>query len=1055
MAELDVGKLSLTIEADGKAAITELERVKAAAEGTGTDAARAYRDAGQDMADAFEPVKEAAEEAGEAGEAAAKKVGDAAESAGKRTEDANKRATKSIKDYADSMNRIGTNMTATITAPLTALYGVAVSGASDLQETVSKTEVVFGDFSGGLMTWSETAIEKMGLAQGSALDMASRFGDMATGMGLAESAAASMSMDLTQLTADLASFKNVGTDQVAQALTGIFTGETESLKSLGVVMTQANLQAYALSQGITKQVSAMSQAEQVQLRYNYVMAQTVKAQGDFARTGDSFANQSRKLTQTLKQAGESFGELLLPVVTDIIAKISEGIEWITQLDDSTKSIILSTGMVIAAVGPLLIVGSKVLSLVAALKTALAALSLNPVLLGIAGVAAAGVAIAGLSNKMNDASREIDTTSERYQHLKDKFASGFKAEADFDMTDGSQAEMETFEDLLAQLPKDETYEAEGKFLITGASEEVINAYAEALALAAGATSGYADAVERLNGVIDRAATEQIERLTADLVEEQEAVAIAFNAGAISEEDRNERLRQLTEEFQINAAAVQEAADAGKEYNRMLADGNAANDADVVGDTLSWMTEGKKLTEEHFNDALSKLAGMREDGEGMTGGAVEGAIVNTYLIDEATSKYESLTQAIENYQSKVNNANTQQSEAQAYADELAATAEAVNYYYESLALGASAEVAFQDTLEQFGEQINQYSGLREKIESELQPSEGQYLGVNAAAESVTDLEAFASEAAATAEQIAQTAQSARETAASELQATAASLAEGTSSAQLEGILQLTESAGAEISEADQQAILGAQQIVENLASTLAGGSGSVDAALQTALSGLESVTGSVQQDGAAAGESFISGATGSISSGADNVQHAAEQAVDGLSSAGSGAYSDGKSIGSNLMQGVKAGIQSAASSAASEAAAAVRNAINAAKAEADIHSPSRVMEREVGAMLTRGVGVGVQKETPEVVKIMRESTQNIISGGTQVVDRGGYTVPAMQSAGASGIDYELMGEKMTDAVSALSMVFRVGDTDLSKATRESTARQQAMRAHEINMGRGRVE
>ena len=1054
MAELDVGKLSLTIEADGRAAIFELDRVREAAEGASTDAARAYRDAGQDMADAFEPVKEAAEEAGEAGEAAAKKVGDAAESAGKRTEDANKRATKSIKDYADSMNRIGTNMTAAITAPLTALYGVAVNGASDLQETVSKTEVVFGDFSGRLMTWSETAIEKMGLAQGSALDMASRFGDMATGMGLAESAAASMSMDLTQLTADLASFKNVGTDQVAQALTGIFTGETESLKSLGVVMTQANLQAYALSQGITKQVSAMTQAEQVQLRYNYVMAQTVKAQGDFARTGNSFANQSRKLTQTLKEAGEGFGELLLPLVTDVIAKIQEGLEWITQLDDSTKTIILSTGMVVAAVGPLLIVGSKVLSLVAALKTALAALSLNPVLLGIAGVAAAGAAIAGIAGKINDASREIDRTSDKYAHLKE-VATGVKAEADFGMTAGSQTEMETFEDLLAKLPKDETFEAEGKFIISGASEEVINAYAEALVQAAGATSGYADAVDKLNQVVDSAATEQIDRVTADTADEQERLAIAVNEGLISEEEYASAIEDSITEYKEKTKAIQEAAEAQKEYNKQLADGSLKNDAPVAAEINRQLYQGRDFTEGHYTESLTKLANLKQSGGDMKEGAVEGSIVNTYLLDEAAKKYESLAQAVQNYQDKLSRSDAQQAEAQDVAERAQVAAEAAQIYAAYVELGALGTAAFDQAIADMGGQVEQYAGLKEELASVLQPTDEQFVGVDAAQETAAMLADISTEATATAEQIAQTAQSARETAASELQATAASLAEGTSSAQLEGILQLTESAGAAISEADQQAILGAQQIVENLASTLAGGSGSVDAALQTALSGLESVTGSAQQDGAAAGESFISGATGSISSGADNVQHAAEQAMDGLSSAGSGAYSDGKSIGSNLMQGVKAGIQSAASSAANEAAAAVRNAINAAKAEADIHSPSRVMEREVGAMLTRGVGVGVQKETPEVVKIMRESTQNIISGGTQVVDRSGYTVPAMQSAGASGIDYELMGEKMTDAVSALSMVFRVGDTDLSKATRESTARQQAMRAHEINMGRGRVE
>ena len=123
--------------------------------------------------------------------------------------------------------------------------------------------------------------------------MAALFGDMATSMGYSQDAAAQMSMALVNLAADLASFKNIGIDQASTALKSIFTGETESLKELGVVMTQANLEAYALAEGYTTAYTAMDQAQQVAVRYQYVLANTQNAQGDFARTSDSTANQLR------------------------------------------------------------------------------------------------------------------------------------------------------------------------------------------------------------------------------------------------------------------------------------------------------------------------------------------------------------------------------------------------------------------------------------------------------------------------------------------------------------------------------------------------------------------------------------------------------------------------------------------------------------------------------------------------------------------------------------------------------------------------------------------
>ena len=190
--------------------------------------------------------------------------------------------------------------------------------------------------------------------------MASTFGDMGTSMGQTRAEASEMSTSLVQLAADMASFKNISTDRAATALTAIYTGETEALKSLGIVMTQANLEAFALSQGITTQISAMSQAEQVQLRYQYVMAQTANAQGDFVRTGGSLANQSRKLVQSIKQLGESVGKLLLPAVTSVVTTIQGAVQWLTEDDSGLKQVILTIAGVVAAIGPLLLVGGKII-----------------------------------------------------------------------------------------------------------------------------------------------------------------------------------------------------------------------------------------------------------------------------------------------------------------------------------------------------------------------------------------------------------------------------------------------------------------------------------------------------------------------------------------------------------------------------------------------------------------------------------------------------------------------------------------------------------------------
>lgn len=389
MASLDLATLRVNIEADSSAAIKGVEGIRSAVEG----------------------VADEAQQAAKASESAVK---NAADSAAQSVESASKRAGTSIQDVSKKLTEIGGSMTLKVTAPIVAAFTASVKGASDLNETVSKTGEVFKEQSDQVMDWSEGSIESMGLAQGTALDMASTFGDMGTSMGQTRAEASEMSTSLVQLAADMASFKNISTDRAATALTAIYTGETEALKSLGIVMTQANLEAYALSQGITTQISAMSQAEQVQLRYQFVMAQTANAQGDFVRTGGSLANQSRKLVQSIKQLGESFGKLLLPAVTSVVTTIQGAVQWLTEDDSGLKQVILTIAGVVAAIGPLLLVGGQVIKLIDNIKNALTVLMAHPAILGIT---AAAAALGFLAVKLGSVDEEAIRASDAYQRLK--------------------------------------------------------------------------------------------------------------------------------------------------------------------------------------------------------------------------------------------------------------------------------------------------------------------------------------------------------------------------------------------------------------------------------------------------------------------------------------------------------------------------------------------------------------------------------------------------------------------------------------------------------------
>ncbi len=198
---------------------------------------------------------------------------------------------------------------------------------SDLTEVQNVVDVTFGSMSTKVDEFAKSAAASFGLSETMAKKFTGTFGSMAKAFGLSDDAAYDMSTSLTGLSGDLASFYNISQDEAYTKLKSVFTGETESLKDLGVVMTQSALDSYALANGFGKTTSAMSEAEKVMLRYSFVTDKLSLAQGDFSRTSDSWANQVRILGlqfDSLKATlGQGFINLFTPIIKSVNTLISK------------------------------------------------------------------------------------------------------------------------------------------------------------------------------------------------------------------------------------------------------------------------------------------------------------------------------------------------------------------------------------------------------------------------------------------------------------------------------------------------------------------------------------------------------------------------------------------------------------------------------------------------------------------------------------------------------------------------------------------------------------
>ncbi|EAG2567430.1 phage tail tape measure protein [Listeria monocytogenes] len=340
----------------------------------------------------FKEAKNSANQFGNSAKGAVDKTKNSVDSAKNSVNKLDNEIDKTTKNANSKFSALKTTIIAVGSALLVAGGKAMFNYASDTNESLNKVDVAFKGNAKNVKRWSKTTLDNIGLAQGTALDLAATYGDMSTSMGLNTQEAEKMSTSMVDLAGNLASFKNIDIDRANTALNGVFTGETEALKSLGIVMTQTNLEQFALETGagkvakssteVTKQNIArekaqkklneaikehgknsleareaqnklqeiqaktsesakvnlkdMKQDELVRLRYNYVMKQTTNAHGDFKNTSDQAANASRVFSESVKELASNAGQFLLPVITPLIIKASDFTKKLSDIPSAVK-----------------------------------------------------------------------------------------------------------------------------------------------------------------------------------------------------------------------------------------------------------------------------------------------------------------------------------------------------------------------------------------------------------------------------------------------------------------------------------------------------------------------------------------------------------------------------------------------------------------------------------------------------------------------------------------------------------------------------------------------
>ena len=269
-----------------------------------------------------------------------------------------KAASAEIREMGQQLQSMGMKMTIGVTLPLVAAGAVAVKTAADVEEMTNKFGVLFGSSSKDVEKWAAAHAQAVGRSRYDIMGYLADTQAVLTGLGMTTSEAETLSKQIVETSIDIASFHNAADVDVLQAYISALVGQTEPMRKFGSDVTDNTLKFYLQSQGIEANVEQMSFLEKATLRANIITTQQTAAQGDAARTVDSFTNQMKALQAAAKDMSVEFGEELIPYIQLMTRSLNDLIGWFNSMDTSMRKNITIVAMFVAGIGPALWITGK-------------------------------------------------------------------------------------------------------------------------------------------------------------------------------------------------------------------------------------------------------------------------------------------------------------------------------------------------------------------------------------------------------------------------------------------------------------------------------------------------------------------------------------------------------------------------------------------------------------------------------------------------------------------------------------------------------------------------
>ena len=330
------------------------------------------------------------------------------------------RAQKQVRAAGQAMQRVGTQMTKFVTLPILGIGTAFVKAASDAEETAAKFGTAFRDVKDEATASAEALAEGYGLSRTESQRLLAATGDLLKGFGATGAQALGLSDQVQKLAVDLASYNNLqgGASRASEILTKAMLGEREALTSLGIKISETEVQQRLVARGQQNLTGRVLLLAKAQATLDLALEQSGDALGDFARTQDSAANQMRILKARVSDLATIIGADLLPVATELIGWARSVVERFAALDEEQRRTIIRIAAIAAAIGPLLIIGGKLTKTISTLSTVfkIGAGAMGGYALAATAIVVATAGLVAWNNRLREARRSQDELLESTRRL---------------------------------------------------------------------------------------------------------------------------------------------------------------------------------------------------------------------------------------------------------------------------------------------------------------------------------------------------------------------------------------------------------------------------------------------------------------------------------------------------------------------------------------------------------------------------------------------------------------------------------------------------------------